>query len=1596
MKGFQSLAASFCLLGAGWCITAGFGIPAAAREEPPARQRLAQASERTLSFPILRTGGDTFTSFAFLNLGKEAATLTPKAYSETGIELGGPGVNPSSRTLLPSQQLPLLAPEIFNFASPSNEGWMEVQSDKNTVVGFQLIGDNTLNVLDGIAAPLAASSLVLTDIEYDSVYSTEVHLANTAGAQNNLTLELYSGAGVQAGRFSTSLPAKGKYFGKIQDIFPSMPRPFLGYLVVRGDQDVAAAELLVSSSAMAALGGQRLQAASVTPTKLYSAQLGNRRNSVFTKLNLVNPTARAANLVLRASDDNGSNLGSSPRNITLAPGQQDRRDAGELFELAPDKTTSGSLVIESDIAGIVGDISFGDDSGANAFRASLPLDSQLSTFAAFGHVANSGVFLTGAAALNPNPQPANVTVTVFRANGSQVGSTTQRLGPNGRFSKLLFPELVILSAGQAGGFFTLESDRPISSFALFGALKGGAFSALSAIPPQRLETATSDNPVPTAGSLSPASATAGGAAFTLTVTGTNFVSGSVVRWNGADRTTTFVSSTQLTVAITAADIAQGGSASVTVFNPAPGGGTSGTLAFSIIASANPVPTLSSLSPSSAIAGAVAFTLTVDGTNFVAGSKVRWNGSDRTTTFVNSTRLTAAVSASDVAQAGTANVTVFNPTPGGGTSSALVFTVNAAANPVPSLSALNPSSVTAGGASFTLTVTGTNFVSGSKVRWNGTDRTTTFVSSTQLTAAIPAADIALAGTASVTVFNPSPGGGSSSSLTFTINPAASTSATLKADYRLQNSLASSVAGAPALTNLGSNVFGTATVDGTSRTVLNFARNDGLSLSPTTGVIPGGTYTAVILFSFKETAGYQRILEFKNGTGDTGLYDHDGHLHFWNIGAEDPAALIAASNFVQVALTRDAGKKVTGYVNGGKSFEFVDSGDLAVVDAGNTLRFFQDNLSNGTTNEASAGSVVRIRLYDGALSTAEIAALDRLPVGTEGIGANLLRNPGGEEGQGSPSDGVVPLPGWTTTSNFTAVLYGTPNSPTIAESQRIDGGLNFFAGGPNNALSTAAQVVDLSGRATDIDAGKQTALLRAQLTGYGDGDNSAVKADFLGSGGAVLGSLSIGPVAGPSNSFQLRETSGAVPAGTRSVRVTMTSVRNGGSYNDGYFDNIFFGISQGSTAPTPAIDLAATSLDFGSVAVGSNKDLTVTIGNRGTAVLTVNSIASSNAQFTVVSPDTPFNVVAASVLGPGQQNLTVRFTPASTGNQTGTLTINSNDPSRPSVTLSVLGSGATAATPSIDVAPSSLDFGTVSVGQVKDLTLTVRNTGDAALTVSSIASNNSQFTITSPAIPFTVAASGQQAVTVRFAAVSTGIQSGTLTVASSDSSRPSVAVSLSGSGATAAAPKLEVTPSSLDFGTTNVGESKDLTFTARNSGTGTLTISSITSNNARFTVTSPSLPFSLAAGAQQTVTVRFAPTAGGAQSGTLTIASNDPAGVSVSISGTGNAGTAPTIGNITVTPNRSTNDSAVIDLQLSDPDGDVVRIDYTFSRTGVSQPTRTISSPTDFNLAGFTFGTVTQTFNGIGITTPFGLVLPDRVEIEATDAKGLKSGKVSKNF
>jgi len=327
------------------------------------------------------------------------------------------------------------------------------------------------------------------------------------------------------------------------------------------------------------------------------------------------------------------------------------------------------------------------------------------------------------------------------------------------------PYSFAVTAGALPSGLTLSTGGVLSGTPTVAGTANFTITALSFGPcsGRQAYTLAINNPAPALASLSPNSATAGGSAFKLSVTGSNFVNGATVQWNGANRATTFVNATQLSADITAADVATAGVANVTVVNPSPGGGLSSAQPFTIN---NPQPSVASLSPSPVTMGGADFTLTLEGMNFVNGSIVRWNGSDRATTYVSSMRLTAAIPAGDIAQAGTADITVFNPAPGGGASGSLSLSVREP-NKLPQLTGLTPNPVVAGGQNFTLTVNGRDFVAGSTVRWDGNDRPTTFINATQLTAAIPAADIAAAREVKITVFTPEPGGGRSNEMILTI-------------------------------------------------------------------------------------------------------------------------------------------------------------------------------------------------------------------------------------------------------------------------------------------------------------------------------------------------------------------------------------------------------------------------------------------------------------------------------------------------------------------------------------------------------------------------------------------------------------------------------------------------------------------------------------------------------------------------------------------------------------------------------------------------------------------------------------------------------------
>lgn len=172
-----------------------------------------------------------------------------------------------------------------------------------------------------------------------------------------------------------------------------------------------------------------------------------------------------------------------------------------------------------------------------------------------------------------------------------------------------------------------------------------------------------------------------------------------------------------------------------------------------VAPAVATPTVSSVAPSVVLAGSTTTTVTITGAGFTTSTVVQLGGVTEPTTYVSSTQVTAVIPTSQLLAAGTAAVVASN----GGTSVSAGTVTLEIDNPLPSVTQISPTTLTAGSASASVAITGTGFVTGTTVQVDGSARQTTFVSGTQVTALLTAADLANPGTHAIAAVNPSPGG-----------------------------------------------------------------------------------------------------------------------------------------------------------------------------------------------------------------------------------------------------------------------------------------------------------------------------------------------------------------------------------------------------------------------------------------------------------------------------------------------------------------------------------------------------------------------------------------------------------------------------------------------------------------------------------------------------------------------------------------------------------------------------------------------------------------------------------------------------------------------
>ena len=192
-----------------------------------------------------------------------------------------------------------------------------------------------------------------------------------------------------------------------------------------------------------------------------------------------------------------------------------------------------------------------------------------------------------------------------------------------------------------------------------------------------------------------------------------------------------------------------------------------------------------------------------------------------------------------------------------------------------------------------------------------------------------------------------------------------------EYALDGTLADSLGGPSLLANGGT----------LNPTDYSFDPNQGLSLS---NALPNpAKYSILVDFSFSSLSGYRRIIDFKDRASDTGLYDLNTAVNFFTV--TSGGAVFVPDAPVLLVITRDAtsGMVVT-YIDGVPQISFTDNTNLAVFDAGNAIiHFFIDDLA--VPNEASAGSVSEIAIFDTALSALDVTTLG-------GPGGAIVPEPG----------------------------------------------------------------------------------------------------------------------------------------------------------------------------------------------------------------------------------------------------------------------------------------------------------------------------------------------------------------------------------------------------------------------------------------------------------------------------------------------------------------------------------------------------------------------------------------------------------------------------
>jgi len=319
-----------------------------------------------------------------------------------------------------------------------------------------------------------------------------------------------------------------------------------------------------------------------------------------------------------------------------------------------------------------------------------------------------------------------------------------------------------------------------------------------------------------------------------------------------------------------------------------------------------------------------------------------------------------------------------------------------------------------------------------------------------------------------------------------------------------------------------------------------------------------------------------------------------------------------------------------------------------------------------------------------------------------------------------------------------------------------------------------------------------------------------------------------------------------------------------------------LSATAVAAAPQMSLSSASIQFGTVGIGSTANMNLTISNTGSADLTVSAVSLTGAEFSVSGITTPKTIVAGQSAVAG-----LSFQPKVGGAAAATLSIMSNDPAHPTMSVAMAGTGFQSG---ISLTPSSANFGSVAVGSTNSQTIQIGNPGTSVLTITQAIVTGTGFSTTGLTVPVSINPGQSTTFNAKYQPTATGAASGSITLVSNAASSPTV-VALTGTGVVATQ-TLSFSTNTVSFGNVATGTSSTLPVTVTDTGNSNVQISQIAASGSGYTLSGASAPVTLAPSQSLTFNVIFSPTVTGSVSGSVTITSNATGSPStITLSGNG---------------------------------------------------------------------------------------------------------------